>query len=172
MRAMWLCSSRGEFVLTFPLSLWYFYQESQNTYHTGTRIKSVFPLSNKSQLSLMFSPTVSEGKGPSFRLQLVIWLVPHEATRQDLHSLQIFRFFSTSVDALFTSCGGRPQLGEDWITSQQIPNCPWLSVLHLVAESWDLYCPRTSRQVDPSPLQTPQLSSLAVLPSWWSQPTI
>lgn len=44
--------------------------------------------------------------------------------------------------------------------------------LHLLAESCDLYCPRTNRQVDPSPLHTPQLSSFAVLPSWWSQPTI
>lgn len=83
MKAMWLCSGRGEIVLTSPLFLWYFYQESQNTYRTGTRMKSIFPLSNKSQLSLMFSPTVSEGKGSSFRLQLEIWLVLHEPTRQD-----------------------------------------------------------------------------------------
>lgn len=60
MKAMWLCSGRGEIVLTSPLFLWYFYQESQNTYRTGTRMKSIFPLSNKSQLSLMFSSTVSQ----------------------------------------------------------------------------------------------------------------
>lgn len=60
MRAMWLYSSRGEFVLIVPLSLWYFYQEYQNTYHTGARMKSVFPLSRKAQLFLMFPPTVPQ----------------------------------------------------------------------------------------------------------------
>lgn len=38
-------------------------------------------------------------------------------------------------------------------------------------EMWGSAWPRTSRQVEPSPAHTPQLSSLALLPSCLSQPT-
>ncbi len=38
-------------------------------------------------------------------------------------------------------------------------------------DTWGRAWPRTSRQVEPSPAQTPQLSSLALLPSCLSQPT-
>lgn len=47
------------------------------------------------------------------------------------------------------------------------------SIVHLRSsrETWGSACPRTSRQVEPSPAQTPQLSSFALLLSCLSQPT-
>lgn len=43
--------------------------------------------------------------------------------------------------------------------------------LHCSGVRWGRACPRTSRHVEPSPPQTPQLSSLAPLASCRSQPT-
>lgn len=117
-----------------------------------------------------FSPAVAQEKAVLW----VTWLALSKLLQKQEHGAfyNMFRFVFVLVVALFLAWG-EPA----WDQKRSIsPPTPWLphlcGILPLVAESWDLYCPRTSRQVDPSPLQTPQLSSLMVLPSWWSQPTI
>ena len=57
-----------------------------------------------------------------------------------------------------------------WL-EQQMVTCHGVGNLLFSGDTCTLDCPRTSLQVEPSPAQTPQLSSLAWLPRCRSQPT-